>query len=277
MYNYLIPSITSLPVGYDCHFQVAADAVANRLKAGDGDLVRVTTVRYEGEIAELREEEISLRAGAVTKGENRPFRWPGTAHRDWQHPGYLEIAYRTADDSPRFPSNQPLTPYAIYTAPDRKSFFTDNAQKFSNPATIAQIARYGQYMDTYPVVLIDRARDDGESLILINPYKKTVVARVASHDGRALERIRVPTESARRVDLSELLREDEAAWRGRVQLTANNRLITFTVKHSLADPTVISDHEHLDPFRADPTHFPATQHLRIRAGALLGRYISEFR
>jgi hypothetical protein len=277
VYNYLIPSITSLPVGYDCHFQVATPAMAARLKDGTGDLVRTTMVRHEGEVVELREEEIGLSGGAIVGGENRPFHWVGTERRDWQQPGYLEIAYRTADDTPRFPSNQPLTPYAVYTAPERKSFFTDNAQKFSNPAIIAQIARYGQYMDTYPVVLVDRERDYGESLILINPYKKTVVARIAGHDDRALERVRVPAESARRVDLSALLREGETAWRGRIQLTANNRLVTYNVKHSLADPTVISDHEHLDPFRADPTHFPATQQLRIRAGALLGRLHGSFR
>ena len=271
MYNYLIPSITSLPVGYDCHFQVAAQAIAVRLKGGTGELLRITTVRHEGEVTELREEAISLRGGTVSEGENRPFRWAGTAHSEWQQPGYLEIAYRTADDVPRFPSNQPLTPYAVYTAPGRKSFFTDHAQKFSNPAIIAQIARYGQYMDTYPAVLLDRERDYGESLILINPYKKTVVARIASHDGRALERIRVPAESARRIDLAGLMGDGETAWRGRIQLTANNRLVTYNVKHSLSDPSVITDHEHLDPFRADPTHFPATQQFRIRVGALLGR------
>jgi len=72
--------------------------------------------------------------------------------------------------------------------------------------------------------------------------------------------------SVRRVDLAQLLEVGEWRWRGRLQLTANNRLITFDVKHSFADPTLITDHEHLDPFRADPTHLPLTRLLRARAG-----------
>ena len=118
---------------------------------------------------------------------------------------------------------------------------------------------------------IDRDRDYGESLALINPYKKAVLAKVHTADGRTIPRLRVPPMSVRRVDLGQLLEAGERRWRGRLQLTANNRLITFDVKHSFADPTLITDHEHLDPFRADPTHLPLTRLLRMRAGDAVSR------
>ncbi len=102
-------------------------------------------------------------------------------------------------------------------------------------------------------------------------YMKAVIANISTHDQRSIRRVKVPPSSARRVDLSQLLHDGEEHWRGRLQLTANNRLVTFNVKHSLADPSAITDHEHFDAFRADPTHMPVTQILRNRLGAILRR------
>ncbi|MBT5414124.1 MAG: hypothetical protein HOH66_07980 [Rhodospirillaceae bacterium] len=269
MYNYLIPSIASLPQGYDCTFTVADDAIAGRLADGAGKVLRRTEVFVEGEAIEAETAILSFEDGELAAGENEPLHWRGAGRDDIAHPGYLEISYEAADGEPCFATNRPITPYAIYTAPGRKAFFSDNSQKFSNPVVIAQIARFGEYVDGYPVVNIDRERDYGESLVLINPYKKPVLARIQAHDGRDTGRVRVPAMAARRIDLSTLLAPDETRWAGRIQMTANNRLVVYNVKHSLADPTVISDHEHMDPFRSDPTHLPASQRLRLAIGGWL--------
>jgi hypothetical protein len=271
MYSYLIPSIASLPRGYDCTFAVGDDAIAARLADGSGRVLRRAQAFVEGEAVESQVAELSLEAGKLVKGENAPLRWRGAGREGIEHPGYLEIAYEAVDGKTCFATNRPITPYAIYTAPGRKAFFSDNSQKFSNPVAIAQIARFGEYVDGYPVVEIDRERDYGESLVLINPYKKPVLARIQGHDGRDTGRIRVPAMAARRVDLSVLLAPGENRWSGRIQMTANNRLIVYNIKHSLADPTVISDHEHMDPFRSDPTHLPASQRLRLTLGGWLQR------
>lgn len=270
-YNYLIPSIASLPVGYDCTFVVAEGLIAARLTRGTGRVLRRTAAIVEGATVATTEVALGFRDGTLVEGENAPIRWPGAGTHRQEQPGYLEIAYDSADGSPCFATNRPIAPYAIYAAPGRKSFFSDNSQKFSNPVVIAQIAEFGEYVDGYPVVEIDRARDYGESLVLINPYKKPVLATIRSHDARSLPRIRVPAMSARRVDLSGLLDEAEERWSGRIQMTANNRLIVYDMKHSLADPTAITDHEHMDPYRSDPTHFPLTRHLRLRAGEWASR------
>ena len=271
MYSYLIPSIASLPQGYDCTFSVGDDAIAGRLADGTGQVLRRTQAFIEGEAVETQSFAMSFEAGRRVAGENAPLRWCGAGRSDIEHPGYLEISYEAADEKPCFATNRPITPYAIYTAPGRKAFFSDNSQKFSNPVVIAQIARFGQYVDGYPVVEIDRARDYGESLVLINPYKKPVLASIFGHDGRTTGRTRVPAMAARRIDLSILLAEGETRWTGRIQMTANNRLIVYNIKHSLADPSVISDHEHMDPFRSDPTHLPASRRARLAFGDWLGR------
>lgn len=134
---------------------------------------------------------------------------------------------------------------------------------------IEQIAKHGRYVDAYNVVRLDRTRDYGESLILINPYRRPVLASIRSHDGQQLPRMKIPPQSGRRVDLSFLLAEEATEWVGRVQLTANNRLVVYDVKHSLRDPAVIFDHEHMDPFRGEPTHIPLTRRFRQELGRLL--------
>ena len=271
LYNYLIPTVTALPIGYDATVFAPAAEIAARLAGGTGRVLRTATVYYEGEIEEETVVEVELRDGELVEGALDPVRWLGAGLGGREHPGYLETSFRMADDVPRFTVNTPATPYSVLNAPGRKSFFSDNARKYSNPSIIAQIAAYGRYVDGYPVPHIDRDRDYGESLVLINPYRKAVLAKIQTADGRALPRLRVPPMSVRRVDLARLLEEGERRWRGRLQLTANNRLITFDVKHSFADPTAITDHEHLDPFRADPTHLPLTRLLRVRAGDALSR------
>ena len=81
--------------------------------------------------------------------------------------------------------------------------------------------------------------------------------------------LRVSAMSVRNVDLASLLLRDEDSWRGHIQLFANNRIITFNIKHSMMDPLIISDHEHLDPYRSDPTHMAAFRLLRMAAGRIL--------
>ena len=67
-------------------------------------------------------------------------------------------------------------------------------------------------------------------------------------------------------DRAALIAPNDDKWSGQIQLTANNRVITPIVKHSHADPTRIGSVEHLDPFRADPTHLPLFRWLRLTAG-----------
>ena len=51
-----------------------------------------------------------------------------------------------------------------------------------------------------------------------------------------------------------ILNDEESEWKGHIQLLASNRVGMFNFKHSFQDPTLISDLEHLDPYRAEQTH-----------------------
>ena len=265
----MIPSISSLPSGYDCLVASPFDKVCKNLLDGNGRVIQKISIFSEGKCIESLEQNHEFIDGDLIGGNSQPFIW-----KDQLEPGvsgYLENSFRIEDEKPLFRSNNVLPFYSIYSKPGKKSFFSDNAYLYASPPVISQIAEYGQYIDGYAVARVDRERDYGESIIFINPYRKPLKAEIITADHRSIERIRVPPPSSRLVSLESLLNQDEIRWSGQLQITATNRVITFSVKHSFCDPTIISDHEHLDPYRGEPTHFPATRWFRLRLGKWLMR------
>ena len=271
MEYYVYPTVVSLPLGYDCIVQIPVDQIEKRLAQRKGKakvLVEVTAYR-DGETFYDESVAIEFEDTKAVGPLPKPVIIEDQHSMGFKSPGFLEMAVVSLEDKPIFRTKAVFGLYTIYSKPGKKSFFSDNAYKYGSPPTIAQMAEFGQYVDAYPVIHIDKTRDLGETLVLINPYKRPILAQIGTHDGRSLPRVRISPESARNVDLSALLQGNETAWTGHVQLTANNRLIPFNIKHSFQDPTVISDHEHLDPYRSDPTFEPLTLSLRKWLGGQL--------
>jgi len=268
-YSYMIPSISSLPYGYDCTVAVPLDKVANNLVGGTGRVLQGISVYSEGErITQYEEMHVFEKGRRVSEGAP-PFVWQDQFAEGVS--GYLENSFRAENEAPLFASNTVLPFYSIYSKAGKKAFFSDNAYLYAAPPVIAQIAEYGQYVDGYPVTRIDRECDYGESIIFINPYHKPIKASITTAEIGIIPGIRIPPLSTRMISLESLLEDDMRNWAGQIQITATNRVITFDVKHSLRDPSLISDHEHLDPYRGEPTHFPATRWFRLRVGKLLMR------
>lgn len=264
--SFLFPTITSLPAGYDCTICPSMAALARRLMPGTGVIDIAISVFHDG--AQVVAETTLLEYTGRGLQPMKPFVWRDRAP-DWKG-GYLEVAITARGNAKIFDDKRPISYYAIYSKPGKKSFYSDSAYKFGAPPVIEQIARYGRYVDNYPVVHLDRNRDLGETITLINPYRKALLATIRSCDGRTIERQKVGPMSVRNVRLIDLLRPDESEWFGQIQITATNRVVSYDVKHSLADPTVISDHEHLDPFRGEPTHLPLTKLIRRKVGEVVG-------
>ena len=268
--SYLIPIIAWLPRGYDCSVVMPVEAISRLLPERSGAIVRTWAVYRDGEVVAGGENEITLSDGKPAENGTGNVVWRGSETANWPaNGGYLEFAVRTADGGPAFRSNRPPSFYNVYAAPGRKTFFTCHTWKFGSPQVIGQIAAFGRYVDTYPVIHIDRERDLNDSLVLINPYAKPILARILTDDGRRFPRLRIKPMTARMIDLAALISPGEPRWLGQIQLTANNRLVTHIVKHSLVDPTRIGTVEHLDPFRADPTHVPLFRWMRLQIGELL--------
>jgi hypothetical protein len=271
VHSYVFPSVVSLPLGYDCAVPIEIEQAAARLCAASATLRYGFRVFRAGIELEHQQRALRFERGALADGDPRPFQWPDQAPLGHDAPAYAEVYCEAADERAVFALKLPFSTYAIYSKPGRKSFFSDNNYKYGSPPIIDQMAEFGQYVESYPVIHLDRARDLGETLVFINPYVRAINARVLTPDGRELKGIRVEPKSCAHVMLSALLRDGEDRWLGQIQLTANNRLIVFHIKHSLREPSLISDHEHLDPFRAESTHWPLTLRLRTAPARLLRR------
>lgn len=260
--SFLIPIITWLPPGYDCTIVMPSAALAPQVRAEGGRAERYWKAMVGGRIVAEGSDAIEFRSGKAVSGPDENVVW--RARKEWPAAGgLLEFGIRAMDDAPLFTARRLPSFYNVYSGPGRKSFLLCHAWKFGSPQVISQIARFGQYVDAYPVIHIDRARDLGDSLVLINPYRKAILARILTQDHADLPRIRIDPMSVAMVSLADLVAPAGGEWLGQVQLTANNRLVTYIVKHSLADAAAISTVEHLDPFRADPTHFPWFRSLRL--------------
>ncbi len=264
-FNYLIPQIFSWPNGYDARIHVPADLIRRRLHGGAGG------VKWSG-IAYRDGENVQQQSGVVTYGDDAENADISILFKDTQEgadqnqgsSAFLEFTIEAENEDTHFKDKNPPGIYALYTAPGRQSFRTDGAYKFGSPPIIDTISNIGTYIEGYPAVVIDRAQNSGESLFLVNPYTRPILAKVEFSDGRTIPRQRIMPFSSKMIELKQILADEEDSFTGRLQLTANNRVIPFHVRHAFDDQSAIIDHEHLDPFRGNETHLPFTQYLRIR-------------
>lgn len=269
--EFLEQTITSIPGGYTLYSTLPLARLASRVVVPEAEIDISFHAFWEGEVRFEQTHRVTVRNRRIIGEEVCRFVLPSTGD-DWKpEPGFVEFSFTSADDRPIFKNKRPLPFYSIYSCLGKKSFLVDNIYKFGSPPVIDQIAEFGRFTDAHPVIDIDLDRDFGESLILINPYRRPVLARILTSDGRKPPRKTIPPRSARYFRLHEILDENERQWLGQVQITANNRLLTYSIKHSIADPYEITAHEHTDPFRADPTHMPATQWFRAAIGLRLQR------
>ena len=197
------------------------------------------------------------------------FFWPGSNHEWGNNAGFVEMHFDSANEETLFVTNSCIQIYGLYSAPGRKTFRADGAYKFASPPIINQIAASGIFNEGSPPICIDKAKSYGETLSIINPYEKPTLASIQLHDGRQIKRKKIAPRSAANISLGNLLKLNESRYIARLQLTASNRVIAFHIRHSFTKPYVITDHEHMDPYRYDPTHIPAFQKFRMAIGRLL--------
>lgn len=268
-HTYLVPIVMWLPPGRQSTMILPQKILKDCLVGGVGRVCREWVVYCDGDIIDRGSNVFHFTAEGPVADYTAELSYDMSA--DVQSGGYLECTLRTDDDATLFKVMRLPGTYNIHSSPTEKSFFTCHTHKFASPPVISQIARFGQFVDCYPVITVDKTSDRTTSLVFVNPYGKNIVAKIFSHDGRKIEGIKIKPRSACRVDMAGLLREDEDSWGGHIQLTANNRALTWLVKHRMSTPHAIATAEHLDPYRADETHMPLTRAIRNWVGHWLER------
>ncbi len=172
------------------------------------------------------------------------------------HPGFYELAISSADTRAIFNSKVQRTSYGFYWKPGKKSFVAEVSDKFSDNRVIMQIEKFKTFIQTYCGVVLDRDKDYGESVSVINPYNKAGLMRIYAHDRGLIKKVRVGRKSAVNVRLADILLDKQDRWMGTIQLSGVNRFPFWTLKHNLSDPSTIIDHEHLDWFQPRRVEIP---------------------
>ena len=212
--------------------RVSGSAMMEVAVYGDGRVL--DTERFEAEVRDGR---------ALLEPVIRHYAASGSGY------GYAEFSFRMSE--PVFLKILPEPGYAVLKTP--AGSITINADmKYANPRTIEQIMHYGKFSMIHSGVHVDPDSDSGNSLLLINPYDQPLLARLVSDTGETLSH-RMKARTAGLVDLEPLVTPGRP---GAIIVTANNRVITYDVKHARSNPARINSIDHLDPFSGYRTHEP---------------------
>lgn len=260
------------PPGYTVNYSLPITTIGDRLKTQAATVNVLHRLCRDG-------VEVSSRATTIVFDNGRPSisEWEvaieDDGRSDWA--SGARISYWEVDVAVEppgaFTTNQPAPTYTLFSGPERKTFFNDNAIKFGDPVTIHQVRELGAWCAGYPCCAVDPAVDADESVVLINPYHRPAVVNIELVGLPTMEKVKVEPMSARRVSVAGLLGPDVRDWRGQIYVTGRSRLIVFFAKHGLADPGAVTTLEHPDLYRGEPTHEALTQRLRRWAGNLIPR------
>jgi hypothetical protein len=157
--------------------------------------------------------------------------------------------------------------YALYTRPGFGTVTVIPDVKFASPRIIQQFKAVSMFCMQHQACYVNRSRDIGNSMFVINPYAGPILARLTRPDGKKIAK-RITSKSAAVVSLEPLLNDGE--WTT-VMITANNRFPVYDVRHPFSAPDTLNSIDHLDPFSGFPTHKPATipQFIRSRTRRIL--------
>lgn len=146
--------------------------------------------------------------------------------------------------------------YTVFDSDTEKSFFNDNALKYANTVVIYQIEAFNSWVEGYPACGIDRTRDAGQSVLLINPHERPAVVSIELEGMKAVQKVRVGAASARRVDFAEMLPPDLNEWSGQAFVWGTNRVNMFFISHKLSSPHSVTTMEHSEVFRGEHAYVP---------------------
>ncbi len=267
-HRYLIPTLYIIPHGYTAELALPWNKIAKLLVAQTCELQLEWTKTNNGQVVESDVIEVQFKDGVVGQGTPWALNWESSFRSTPHEPDFVEVSISSIDSEFVFGTNLPVGSYLALSRADSRMVLSDGALRFASPPVIKQIEEFGRYVDAYPVCRLDRESNHCDSIGFVNPYAKEILATVMRRDGHAIRGVRVAPASARIVNLDGLLKPDEERYLGPVQVTAKNRIITFTMKHPWGRLDQLSHCEHMDPFRGEPTHIPLALHMRRMLGAM---------
>ncbi len=268
--SYIYTSILPLPQGYCVNLQIPIGAISSRLTKVDECIIIYKYVYFlNGEKVSQKTFELFFKKNKYVKGQDLFYELCSQKSVRENQCGYVELLIKSKDGSDIFTSMEPFPQYEIFSNIGKKSFFSNFTNKTSDPQVIDQISLFKRFVTTFPVINLDLNKSSSTTLLFINPYKKAIVVSFKTHDLRAMDRKKILPHESVYYPLSFLLQQNKTSWRGQIQITANNRVVAVVVNHEKNNVENISNLEHWDPFRSDPTHHRLLQKIRNTIGRRL--------
>ena len=264
MYHYLLPLIIAFPRGYDVNVIIPLWQISDRLVLNKQvEILIKCNLINDSQILIKKEKIINLSKENFEK-KTESFKF--NEIEGLNNPSYIEVEIVSKNNNLIFKNNNGLSFYSIFSSKLKKTFFSDNAFKTGAPNVIFQISKIKKFVDTYSAINVNKSKYLGETMLFINPFKKKIVCKIVDELNNSLELI-IPPESCRQKKMNYFndFRKINN-WHGHVQIYATNRLITFNFKHKLDDDQLISDFEHLDPYRLENTTVSLSELARIKVG-----------
>ena len=253
-FKYLIPNVTiAPPLGFAVTDVYPIHHLRRAMQSGDGRVHLSWSLVQDGAVREERAVALDFVDGECRNPQDAVFRYEERERADWlggESVGYLETRVWLEDES-WFRRRNILQNYTVYSSPERKTFVSPQAFKFSNPQVVEQIRAYGQWVEGYPACRVDPERDIDLSLVLINAYERPTLVTLQAPDLNYSRRIRTPALTAVRVSLGDCLSGQPTPWTGQIYVSGPNRTPCFMIHHSRRDPLEIGKLEHLDPYRGE--------------------------
>lgn len=162
--------------------------------------------------------------------------------------GLLEIHCNA--DTPIFTKIIPEPGYGILERPDGSSISINRDMKYAHTRVIEQMRHHNRFCMLHSAVLSDGERGIGNSILLGNPYDQPLVAKLRTKEGKMVSEKLLP-HTVKMIDLDELL---VSGLPQTIMITANNRVLTFDVKHHFGDQARVNSVDHLDPYSGFKTH-----------------------
>jgi hypothetical protein len=119
-FPYIIPSVTSLPAGYECAVFTCRRQLTERLGKLPATVLRRVRAFCDGHEILTQSDEITIGSNAIICAGVQPVR---ISRIQAKRPGYIEVDYVAPNGEPIFVDNTVLSEYVVFSAPGKKSFF----------------------------------------------------------------------------------------------------------------------------------------------------------
>ena len=257
-FNYFIPLIHFGPLpGYFYKQELPLEQIGKNIIGNNAKFEIIRKVVSQGQIIYEENKIILYNNKNWSEKSASLFEW--SASKNQGKPCYIETQINLVKGSGLHSSSLPSF-YVSYTGNNKKSFLSCGNEKYGNPRVIMQMKEFGQWIDGYPAININRQRNITYSLVVINPYKALNSLTIEVNDLNKKYNFKINKLSVKVIDFYDIIKKN--IWSGQFYIYGKRRAIIYLINHSSKHIGKISTLEHSDPFRAEFNFLPKLQNLR---------------